>query len=63
MNLQSINLGNSFQKMKAIEAADHRRQAVINELIRKYKIQGHSDYRAKILAEQHYQTIHKNQLT
>jgi len=63
MNLQSINLGNSFQKLKAIEAADHRRQAVINELIQKYTRQGHSPYRAQIMAENHYQTIHKNQLT
>jgi len=63
MNLQNLNLGNSFQKMKAIEAANHRRETVLRELFQKYTRQGHSPYRAQIMAEHHYQTIHKNQLT
>lgn len=54
-----LNLGTSFKKFKAMEAAAIRRDAVIKELIQKYTRQGHDPYRAQLMAADHYGSIHK----
>ena len=55
------DLGNSFRKSKAMEAAAFRRDAVIKELIQSYIRKGHTPYMAFRMAETQYLSIHKNQ--
>lgn len=59
-----LDLGQSFQKLKAMESATHRKEIVIRELERSYMLKGYPEYRAKQMAQDQYNIIHsKNQLT
>lgn len=57
------NLGQSFEKMKAMEAAEQRKQAVIQEFKNAFLRQGFSLFMASNLAAEKYKQIHKNDLS
>ncbi len=52
----------SFQKLKAMEAADTRKQKAIDEIYLSYRVKGFSEMEARRQAMQEYQSRHKNQL-
>lgn len=60
MNLSTVDLNQTFQKLKAIQAAEIRKEWVILELVQKYMRQGHSEERAQSMALTEYNSIHKN---
>ena len=54
-----LDLGKSFQVLKAMEQAAHRKEQVLKELQRSYSIKGFPEYRAQLMAQDQYNLIHK----
>jgi hypothetical protein len=54
------NIGSAFEKMKALQAAEQRKKAVINELVTGFMRAGFDQQKAREMAERQYNRIHSN---
>ena len=53
------NLGQSFEKMKAMQGEDERKRAMIKEFKFAFERKGYSPWMAEKLAEEKYKQLHK----
>ncbi|MBP7109819.1 MAG: hypothetical protein KBA90_14765 [Chitinophagaceae bacterium] len=53
------NLGQSFEKLKAMQGEDERKRAMLKEFKFAFERQGYSPWMATNLAEEKYKQLHK----
>lgn len=58
--INNVNLGKAFDQMKAMEAAEERKRAMIQEFKRAFQRQSFSPWMAERLAVEKYNQIHNN---
>lgn len=54
------NLGQSFEKLKAMQGEEERKRAMLKEFKYTFARQGYSPWMAEKLAEEKYRQIHKH---